>query len=156
MYKRALPLTPCVIAGLMLAILVAALPFRPGVAYAASPPDISQPVNTSCANGTLPDPRGVKSWLLREALEYMAAAIRSGNFIIQKIIGYLDKKAAKAFREYADDIADGLDDIAKIPDLTMNIVREKLRYFLTDQLKINHGTAEVIVGAVETVLGTFL
>lgn len=105
---------------------------------------------------TQPEPHGFKSWLIKKALQYMAAAIRAGNYIVREIISHLDKKAARAFSEHADDIADGLDKIAKIPDLSVSIVREKLRYYLINDIKMNHGTAEVIVAAVEIVLDTLL
>jgi hypothetical protein len=107
------------------------------------------------ANGQ-PDPQGFKSWLIKEAVALLASAIRKGDYLVELLLSKLDAKAAKAFHKHARRIADGLDDIAQIPDITMTILREKLRYFLTNELRMNPGTAEVIVGAVETILGVLL
>ena len=57
-----------------------------------------------------------------------------------------------AARKHARDIADALDDIAGIPDLSRRVVKDELRVFLTKTLELNHGTAQVIVTAVDGVL----
>lgn len=102
------------------------------------------------------DRKGAKSWAVKKAVQLMAKGIRAGNFIVHKIISYLDKKAAEVFRARSYEIAEGLDDIAKIPDLTVRIVKEKITYFMVETLKMNDGTATVIAGAIEAALWVFL
>jgi hypothetical protein len=41
-------------------------------------------------------------------------------------------------------------------DLSRRVVKDKLRGFLTNTLELNHGTAQVIVTAVDGVLATLV
>jgi hypothetical protein len=45
-----------------------------------------------------------------------------------------------------------LDDIARIPDVTMKVVTEKVFYFMIEELHIAHGRAQVIRQAIEGML----
>lgn len=129
------------------------------VGFLHSTPDVhAQPQRlVHCApiaytNDVSPSPQGVKSWLIKQALELIATGIRKGGRVVQELMSFMDASAAKAFRKHARDIADALDDIARIPDLSRRVVKDKLRVFLTKTLELNHGTAQVIVTAVDGVL----
>jgi len=98
-------------------------------------------------------PHGVKSLIVRELTEFLALAIRQGGDIAAWIIARLDGSAAKAFRKHARSIADELDRIAQIPDLTTRIVKEKLYYFLRNQLGLSGGTALEIADLVKGCAG---
>lgn len=148
--------------GLILAAVLTTVPHR-STALAAAP-DIAASqyitqevsIRSRPPNEPMADPRGIKSWLVKQAVELLAGAIRHGSRLAELLIAKLDDKAAKAFREHSGDIARGLEDIAEIPDLTVGIVREKLRYFLTKEIKMSHGTAGVIVEGVTYALGLLL
>ncbi len=71
-------------------------------------------------------PSGVKGWLVKQATQLLAAAIRHAGDSVAYVLKYLDKKAAGAFRTHAKNIARELDQTASIPDLTTRIVKEKL------------------------------
>lgn len=72
------------------------------------------------------------------------------------VIERLDKPAARAFKKHSRDIADELDKIAKIPDLTTRIVKEKLYYFLHGTLGLSGGTSLEIANLVKAALDFFL
>ncbi|MED3603426.1 hypothetical protein P4472_16470 [Bacillus subtilis] len=98
--------------------------------------------------------QGIKGKIVSAAVRALAQGIRSGSWVVSKIIGWLDEGAAKAFRKHADDIADELDYIAKIPDLAVDTVRKKLYNYLVNDLEL--GDALVIAEAVEGVLWILL
>lgn len=99
---------------------------------------------------------GVKRWAVKKATRALAAGIRAGGRILNQLIGYMDDKAAQIFRKYSDRIADELESIANIPDITVKIVREKIFYFLSGPLNVGHGNALVIANAIEGVLWILL
>lgn len=109
-------------------------------------------IDIPLATAISPSPKGVKSWLIKQALELVATGIRKGGRVVQELISYMDASAARAFRKHSGAIADALDDIAQIPALSRRVVKDKLRYFLTNTLQLDHGTAQVIVTAVDGVL----
>lgn len=100
--------------------------------------------------------QGVKSWMAKKAVHLLADAIRHGGKAVHTVIGYLDDKAARVFHKHSGRIADGLDDIARIPDITVNVVGEKILYFMTGQLGISYGTVQLIRKAIEGVLWTLM
>ncbi|WP_316274774.1 hypothetical protein [Bacillus halotolerans] len=100
--------------------------------------------------------QGIKGKIVSAAVRALAQGIRSGSWVVSKIIGWLDEGAAKAFRKHADDIADELDYIAKIPDLAVDTVRKKLYNYLVNDLELDSGDALVIAEAVEGVLWILL
>jgi hypothetical protein len=95
---------------------------------------------------------GVKSLAVKKAVLAMVKGIRKGDRISNKLIGHLDNAALKAFRQHSGRIADGLEKISEIPDLTVKIVKEKSVNFMTRELKLGGGTAQVIGDAIEGVL----
>lgn len=100
--------------------------------------------------------RGWRSMVVRELTELLAKAIRNGGEMASWVIEKLDKKAARAFKKHARSIAGELDKIAKIPDLTTQIVKEKLYYFLHKELSLSGGTALQIADLVKAALDFFL
>ncbi|SDC06558.1 hypothetical protein [Shouchella lonarensis] len=96
--------------------------------------------------------QGVKGWIAKQAIQLLASAIRNGGKEVSKLVGYLDKGAAKAFNKNSGKIANELDKIAKIPDVTANMVKDKLYTFLTKQLKMKGGDAMQIADAVKAVV----
>lgn len=95
---------------------------------------------------------GVKSWAVKKATRALAKGIRAGGRFFHQLIGELDAKAATFFRKHSNRIADELESIATIPDLTLIIVTEKISYFMTNVLKANPGTAKVIEKTLEGLL----
>lgn len=77
---------------------------------------------------------GAKSSAVKMATLALAQGIRSGSRIFHRLIGYMDGKAARVFRKYSSRLADELDSIANIPDITVIVVREKIFYFMTNTL----------------------
>ena len=118
----------------------------------AEAPSLSYDGHAPNTEHTSPSPTGVKSWLIKQALELIAMGIRKGSRVVQELVSYMDDAAARAFRKHSRAIADTLDDIVQIPDLSRRVVKDKLRYFLTHTLELNPGTAQVIVTAVDGVL----
>lgn len=102
------------------------------------------------------EPRGVKSYLVKKAVELIAASLRKGGDVLKYLLKWLDDDAAKAVSKYGDKIADALDEIANIPGLTVNIVKEKLVYVLTKSCGLSGGTALQIADAVATTINWLL
>ena len=100
--------------------------------------------------------RGWRSVVVRELTELLAKAIRNSGEMASWVIDKLDKKAARAFKKHARSIARELDKIARIPDLTTQIVKEKLYYFLHKELSLSGGTALQIADLVKAALDFFL
>lgn len=71
---------------------------------------------------------GVKSAAVKKAVRILAEAIRTGSGIVHRFIGFLDDEAARVFRNYSGRIADELDVIAKISDITVKVVKAKSIY----------------------------
>lgn len=88
----------------------------------------------------------------------MADGIRYGSRsdIFQALLDELDASAKKAFLKNSNKIANQLDYIASIPDVTIHVFREKLYYFLNGVLKVPGGSTKVIVEGIITVLNVFL
>ena len=75
-----------------------------------------------------------------------------GAAALAYVTRWLDDDAARAVARHSNDIARGLNDIARIPDLTVGIVREKLYYFLRKECSMTGGTALQIADAVATTI----
>ena len=99
---------------------------------------------------------GIKSKIVTKLVKLLASLIRKGSDKVHHIIKYLDDAAADTFRRYSGRIADGLDEIAKIPDLTTRIVREKIYHYMVNELRIASGTALQIADAIEAVFWVLL
>ncbi len=99
-----------------------------------------------------PIPGGIKGKIVSEATRFLAKTIRHGGKYVSKILRFLDDDAAKAFSRYSKRIAKELDSIARIPDLTTRIVKEKLYYFLKDTVGVSGGTALEIADAIKAAL----
>jgi len=95
---------------------------------------------------------GIKSFFVKKAVKLLATAIRHGGDIVKEIIRHVDKKAAKAFDKHADEIADELDRIARLPDLTTRIVKEKVYWFCRHELKLSGGTSLQIADGIKRAL----
>ncbi len=103
--------------------------------------------------------QGIKSKAIKHAVKAMANLIRKGNGSkFYEVCGRLsaDAAALQAFRRHSGRIADLLDDIASIPDLALNMVREQMFSMLTSPrgpIKMGGGPAkvitEIIVGALD-------
>ena len=85
------------------------------------------------------EPQGAKGEVVKRATKLLAKAIRHGGDEAAKVVRYLDKDAAKAFKKYAKSIADDLDRIAKIPDVTTRIVKENSITFYETALVYGEG-----------------
>lgn len=94
--------------------------------------------------------------MVKQAAHLLADAIRYGGKALEYLVRHLDGKAAKVFQKYSKRIANALDDIAEIPDVTVRIVKEKIISFMTNELRINPGTAQVIGEAIAGALWVFL
>jgi hypothetical protein len=69
--------------------------------------------------------QGVKGKVVADATKLLAAAIRHGGEKMVRVLSYLDGAAAVTFKRYSGNIANELDRIAKISDLTTHIVKER-------------------------------
>ena len=101
-------------------------------------------------------PQGVRSYLTKKAVQLIAAAFRHGGDVLAYVVKWLDDDAAKAVAKNSGRIADALNDIAKIPGLTTNIVREKLYYFLKESLSLSGGVSLQIADAVAATIDWLL
>jgi len=99
---------------------------------------------------------GLRSYLVKQALGLIADSIRYGGDALAYILRYIDDDAASALTRYADEIADELDYIATIPDVVESVVKEKLYYFLVNELGLSGGTALQIADAVVGAIGFLL
>jgi hypothetical protein len=87
-------------------------------------------------------PQGVKGRTVAKAVVLVAKGIRAGNKHLGKIVVNLKGPAGVAFVQNMGKIADVLDDIAKIPDLVLNVVRVKLFHIL----QVNPGPFQIDPG----------
>ncbi|MCF6095361.1 hypothetical protein L1765_15500 [Microaerobacter geothermalis] len=108
--------------------------------------DTTQPLNN------IVQPQGIKSTIVNIAVNTVASALRYGGPALEYIVGFLDKKAAASLSKNANKIADKLDYIAEIPDLTSNMVKTYVYNFLRNDLKISGGTALQIADAIKAVI----
>jgi hypothetical protein len=99
---------------------------------------------------------GVKSLAVKKAVLAMVKGIRKIDRISDKLTGRLDDAALTAFRQNSGRIADGLEKIAEIPDLTVKVVKEKVVVFMTKELHLEGGTAQIIGNVIEAVLSGLL
>lgn len=106
-----------------------------------------------------PTPQGVKSRTVAGAVVLVAKGIRKGNKHFGNIIKNLKGPAGAAFLQNSEKIADVLDDIAKIPDVVLRVVGQRLFHLLSDKngaFKIEPGLAkditEEIVGVISALL----
>ena len=99
---------------------------------------------------------GVKSFLVKKAVRAIASALRHGGDLVRHIVRHLDDDAARALQRYSRDIADGLDEIANIPDLATRMVREKIYHLMVNELAIDSGTALMIADAIDAALWVLL
>ena len=93
-------------------------------------------------------PHGVKSFLVKKAVQLIALSFCKGGDVLVYILQWLDDDAATAVSVYGVQIGAALDDIASIPGLTVKIVREKLLYFLMRSAGLSGGVALQIADAV--------
>ncbi|MDQ0416696.1 hypothetical protein J2Z48_000863 [Croceifilum oryzae] len=96
--------------------------------------------------------KGVKSYLTKLAAQLLASAIRHGGDLLGKLLKELDDDVAKAFSKNSRSIANYIDEIAEIPDVTTRIIKEKLYYFLVGTLGMNGGYAQQIANTVKWII----
>ena len=99
-----------------------------------------------------PVPAGIRGKIVSGAVRLLAKMIRNGGEYVGKVLRYLDDDAARAFRRHSKDISKELDRIAKLPDLTTEVVKEQLFNFLKNTVGLSGGTALEIADAVKAVL----
>ena len=127
-----------------------------------SAPAIAAPASCSEGIGEVAapaSPHGIKSAAVVRAVKLVAKGIRIGNTHFGTLVKRLDKNAVGPFLKHSAQIADVLEDIAKIPDLALGIVGQRLFHLLSDKqgaFKIDPGLAkdivEEIVGAINALI----
>lgn len=105
--------------------------------------------------------QGVKSKLVTQAVKLMAKALRKGEKPFFEACEKLasDPRALKAFRKHAGKIADVLDEIAKIPDLVLGVIGQKLFFMLTTDrgpIQMDAGSAKMIEKVVVAVINALI
>jgi hypothetical protein len=70
------------------------------------------------------------------ATKALAAAFKHGGDEVGLVLKFVDKDAAELVKNNMRAIGDELEDIAKIPDLTSNIIKDKLYHFLVRELAV--------------------
>lgn len=133
-----------IIAATSLAVVVLTMPVLAG------PRTVS--VEQSFVGGNGYETQGVKGAIVKAAVKKIAKALRYGGPILNKLLRYLDPKAASILSKYASRLADKLDYIATIPDLTANMVKDYVFNFLVNDLKVKGGSALVIADAIKAVV----
>lgn len=104
---------------------------------------------TTTLNSPTVEPQGIKGKVVSFAVRQIAKAIRYGGKELNYIMRFLDKEQASNFSKYAYQIADRLDYISNIPDLTAQMVKEYMFNFLYKDLKFDYGTAMLIADAIK-------
>lgn len=90
--------------------------------------------------------RGAKSLAIKTTLKDIASGLRGGSEKLIKFAGKaLDKQAVKVLRKNLDFVADAIGGVARIPDLSEHVVKEKPFYALRS---LDHGNAVVTSDAV--------
>lgn len=96
-------------------------------------------------------PRGIKSYLVKEALKFISWLLKKGvtnDAVMSKVTEEFDRQAATALTRNARSIAAELEYLATIPDVTTQVVKEKLFYFMVNTLKMSGGSAEIIADGI--------
>lgn len=114
------------------------------------PADARAPATPSVVRAPTTD-TGIKSFLVKKAVQLISASFRHGGDLVGEVLKFVDKKAADTAKRHSNDIADELDRIANVPDLTSNIVKEQLYNALT-RAGIDSGTALQIADGVKRVV----
>lgn len=144
-----------VVCMLLLALISTSLPLA-AVEASQVPPgqtsEISTPMSQKSLDSGEVQPEGAKSYLVKQAVKVIASAIRYGGDALEYIVKYIDDDAARALNRYSDQIADKLDYIATIPDLTANIVKDYIFNFMVNNLKIQPGLAMQIADAIKAAI----
>lgn len=120
---------------------------------AAAPTEIKAPdriVSEGSEIGV--EPAGAKSALVKAACKTLAAAFRYGGDALEYVLKWVDDDAAEAVAKYSDEIADQLDYISTISDLTVNMVKEYMYNFLVNNLGLSGGIAYQIADAIATTI----
>ncbi|MGZ6502072.1 MAG: hypothetical protein ACXVC1_03925 [Tumebacillaceae bacterium] len=100
---------------------------------------------------------GVKSFFVKLAIHSLTWSIRHGESIVERVLlKYADKKSASTFYRYASTIAEKLDQLAELPDITAEIAKTKLYSFMVGTLGINGGVAMVIADGVKYAINFLL
>ena len=100
--------------------------------------------------------RGAKSFFTKLALKAIAAAFRHGGDEVGYVIKKVDRNAASAAKSHSKQIADALDDIAKIPDVTANVAKDKLYRALVRDVGLPPGVALQIADGLKYAINILL
>lgn len=98
--------------------------------------------------------QGFRGYLVKLAAEAVSYGIRHGGEAVGYILKHADAKAAKAFRKNSGYIADKIEEIASLPDVTALTIKKKLYKALKP--KVGGGSAEVIADGVYYAINIFL
>ncbi|MBT9283392.1 MAG: hypothetical protein KM312_12280 [Hydrogenibacillus schlegelii] len=98
------------------------------------------------------EPQGIRGKVVSFAVRQIAQAIRYGGKELNYIVGFLDRESASILSRYAYQIADRLDYIALIPDLTAEMVKTYIYNFLTIDLKLSGRVAMPIADAIKAAI----
>lgn len=75
--------------------------------------------------------RGIKTFITKKALKGVAWMVReTPEFILEQASDTLDDKARRALLKNNHKIADEIDEVAELADLSHHVVKEKLTYAL--------------------------
>ncbi len=96
--------------------------------------------------------QGIKGWIVKKAIRTVSSAIRYGGRALDYILQFLDRGAKSVLSKHANKIADKLDKIATIPDITANMAKDYIYYFMTNDLKIPGKYALQIADAIKAAI----
>ncbi|MBT9282734.1 MAG: hypothetical protein KM312_08870 [Hydrogenibacillus schlegelii] len=98
------------------------------------------------------EPQGIRGKVVSFAVRQIAQAMRYGGKELSYIVGFLDREAASYLSRYAYQIANQLDYIATIPDLTAEMVKEYIFNFLVNELRLDGSIALPIADAIKAAI----
>ena len=106
-------------------------------------------------------PRGIKPAAVVRAVKVVAKGIRTGGAPLGALVVRLskDKDAVAPLLKHATKIADALDNLAKIPDLAMDMIRMQLFSQLSASqgaFKIKPSVAMLIADEIVAVISSFI
>lgn len=125
----------------------------------ASVPGLAAPAACQDASSEVAAPQGVKSKAVVRAVLLVAMGIRKGTAHFGTIVMKIDKASVGAFLKHSGKIANLLEDIARIPDLTLGIVGQRLFQMLSDKegaFKIKPDLAKDITEEIMGVINALL
>jgi hypothetical protein len=108
--------------------------------------------SVSTSEGKEIETQGIKGWIVKKAIRGVASAIRYGGSVLDYILQFLDRGAKNALSKHANKIADKLDRISTIPDITANMAKEYIYNFMVNDLKMPGRYAMQIADAIKAAI----